>query len=61
MRGCRTFLLMLSLAAMVSGGELSVLSVTPKGPVGAVTDALSIVVTFSEPMVALKATPEGLA
>ncbi len=61
MRGCWTLLLLLALAGMVLGGELAVLSVTPKGPVGAVTDALSLVVTFSEPMVALKATPEGLA
>jgi len=61
MKGCRTFFLLLITAAAGWSGELEVLSVTPKGSVGAITDALSIVVTFSEPMVALKATPEGLA
>ena len=54
-------LLMALLAGAGYGGGLEVLSVTPEGQVGTVSDALSIVVTFSEPMVALKATPEGLA
>jgi uncharacterized protein YfaS (alpha-2-macroglobulin family) len=49
------------LAGVSWSSDLQVQSVTPKGSVGAISDVLSIVVTFSEPMVALKATPEGLA
>lgn len=61
MKGWSLFFLLLALAGATLAGDLQVQSVTPKGPVGAVSDAFSIVVTFSEPMVALKATPEGLA
>ncbi|HNY90861.1 MAG TPA: MG2 domain-containing protein [bacterium] len=61
MKGWSLVFLMLALTGVTLAGDLQVQSVTPKGPVGAVTDALSIVVTFSEPMVPLKATPEGLA
>ena len=61
MKAWHTFLLLMAMTGLSRGEELQVQTVTPKGTIGAVTDALSIVVTFSEPMVALKATPEGLS
>lgn len=53
------FIFLLLLSGFCWSADLEVLSVSPKGSVGTVTDALNIVVTFNEPMVALKATPEG--
>ena len=43
-----------------SGSSLKILSVTPKGIIKKAHHMESIIVTFEEPMVELKALPEGL-
>ncbi len=59
MKKNRFVVILILMSSLCWSADLEVLSVSPKGSVGTVTDALNIVVTFNEAMVALKATPEG--
>ncbi len=52
------FVLLLFIVQITAAVELEILTVSPKGNIGVLTDQVDVVVTFSEPMVALKATGE---